>query len=111
VDAQRETSYSDDSDKFLSALFSDPAKWSVMPDQTGAEFTRLVMELADLPGIERARLKPALEAWWTGLLRKAIVFDSPVLARAHLLLGVQPQSLSLLMRQCCRLRPAIHVSD
>ena len=72
---KREPRYSGNSDEILSILFSDLAKWSATPGWTGAGFTRLVMELADLPGhparAVARRHKVALEAWWTGLLRKA----------------------------------------
>lgn len=56
-----------DLEGFLDALFSDLARWASRPRWEGAGFTRLVMELADLPGhparaIAR-RHKATLEAW------------------------------------------------
>jgi len=87
---KREPCYSGNSDEILSILFSDLAKWSATPGWTGAGFTRLVMELADLPGHPaRAvahRHKAALEAWWTGLLRKAGVAAPAERAREVMLL-------------------------
>ena len=87
---KREPRYSGNSDEILSVLFSDLAKWSVTPGWTGAGFTRLVMELADLPGhparAVARRHKVALEAWWTGLLRKAGVVAPSERAREVMLL-------------------------
>ena len=58
----------------MEVLFSELAKWSTKPGWTGAGFTRLVMELADLPGHPaRAvahRHKAAMEAWWATFSRK-----------------------------------------
>ena len=87
---QREHRYSGSSDAILAVLFSDLAKWSATPGWTGAGFTRLVMELADLPGhparsVAR-RHKVALETWWTGILRKARVASPAARAREVMLL-------------------------
>jgi AcrR family transcriptional regulator len=80
---KREPRYSGSADEILSVLYSDLAKWSATPGWTGAGFTRLVMELADLPGhparVVARRHKAALEAWWTGRLRKAGVASPSVL--------------------------------
>ena len=61
--------------EMVTILFAELARWSAKPGWTGAGFTRLAMELADLPGHPaRAiakRHKAALEAWWTDLLDKA----------------------------------------
>jgi len=56
----------------LDALFADLAHWAARPRWAGAGFTRLVMELADLPGhparaIAR-RHKAAIERWLAGEL-------------------------------------------
>ena len=73
--AKRESRYSGKAEEMISILFSDLAEWSRTPGWTGAGFTRLVMELADLPGhparAVARRHKAALEAWWTGLLARA----------------------------------------
>jgi AcrR family transcriptional regulator len=69
--------YSDDADDILTLLFAELAKWSKKPGWTGAGFTRLVMELADLPGhparVVARRHKAALEAWYAELFTKARV--------------------------------------
>jgi AcrR family transcriptional regulator len=61
-----------DLDGFLDALFSDLAHWASQPRWEGAGFTRLVMELADLPGHPARAVarhhKAAVEAWIAGEL-------------------------------------------
>lgn len=52
----------------ITRMFADLLQWSKTPGWTGSGFTRLVMELADLPGhpartIAR-RHKAVKEAWW-----------------------------------------------
>jgi len=70
-----EARYSGSADEIIDILFSELAKWSAKPGWTGAGFTRIVMELADLPGHPaRAiahRHKAAVEAWWASLLESA----------------------------------------
>jgi len=72
-----EDRYSTDPDEMLTMLFSELAKWTVTPGFSGAGFTRIVMELADLPGHPAhavARLhKGAMEAWYTEMLARARV--------------------------------------
>jgi AcrR family transcriptional regulator len=68
-------------EQIIAARFSELAKWSLTPGWTGAGFTRLAMELADLPGhpartIAR-RHKAEVEKWWASLLKGAGV-DSPM---------------------------------
>jgi AcrR family transcriptional regulator len=67
--------YTGDAAEMLTVLFAELARWSAKPGWTGAGFTRLAMELADLPGhparAVAKRHKAALEAWWTDLLDKA----------------------------------------
>ena len=74
---KHEERYSGDADEILDVLFSELAKWSAKPGWTGAGFTRLVMELADLPGhparVIAHRHKTALEVWWASLLERASV--------------------------------------
>lgn len=58
---------SGDVDALLDMLFSDLAHWAARPRWEGAGFTRIVMELADLPGhparvIARGH-KTAVESW------------------------------------------------
>jgi len=45
-----EQRYQGSAAEILSILFSEFARWSAKPGWTGAGFTRVVMELADLPG-------------------------------------------------------------
>jgi AcrR family transcriptional regulator len=58
---------SGDLDTMLDSLFSDLAYWAAKPRWAGAGFTRLVMELADLPGHPARAIarqhKAAVEAW------------------------------------------------
>ena len=72
-------------EEIIVARCSDLAKWSRTPHWTGAGFTRLAMELADLPGhparTMARRHKAAVEAWWTGLLKGAGVASPEARAR------------------------------
>ena len=67
--------YSGGAEEMLTTLFAELARWSAKPGWTGTGFTRLAMELADLPGhparAVAKRHKAALEAWWTDLLDNA----------------------------------------
>lgn len=51
----------------IDALFAELAGWAAKPRWTGAGFTRLLLELADLPGhsarIMARRHKAAIESW------------------------------------------------
>ena len=69
--------YQGGAEEIITAVFSELARWSKTPGWTGAGFTRLAMELADLPGhpareVAR-RHKAEVEAWWADLLKKADV--------------------------------------
>jgi AcrR family transcriptional regulator len=70
-----EDRYSGSPDEIVTLLFSELARWSAKPGWTGAGFTRLAMELADLPGHPaRAiakRHKTAMESWCADLLERA----------------------------------------
>jgi AcrR family transcriptional regulator len=69
--------YPDDVDQFVTALFSDFAKWMAAAGWPGAGFTRLAIELADLPGHPARKVahrhKLAVEDWWSGVLAEANV--------------------------------------
>src|SRR6266536_5784865 len=82
--------YSGSADEMLTVLFAELARWSAKPGWTGAGFTRLAMELADLPGhparAVAKRHKAALEAWWTNLLAEAGVASPGERAREVALL-------------------------
>lgn len=70
-----ESRYCGSADEMIEVLFSELARWSSTPGWTGAGFTRLAMELADLPGhpARRAarRHKAEIETLWTELLTVA----------------------------------------
>ena len=57
----------EDCSGFVQQLFRDAARWASSPKWAGAGFTRLAMELADLPGhparAVARRHKAAIEAW------------------------------------------------
>jgi|ERR1051326_5700501 AcrR family transcriptional regulator len=67
--------YRVDANEIVSILFSELARWSEKPGWTGAGFTRVAMELADLPGHPARgaarRHKAAREAWYAEILAKA----------------------------------------
>jgi AcrR family transcriptional regulator len=69
---KHEDRYSGSADDMVGVLFSELARWSATPGWTGAGFTRLAMELADLPGHPArraaARHKAEVETWWVKLL-------------------------------------------
>lgn len=76
--------------EILDVLFAELSRWSAKPSWTGAGFTRVAMELADLPGhparaIAR-RHKAAVEGWWAGLLERAGVPSATERAREVVLL-------------------------
>jgi len=61
----------------IDAVFMEMAEWASKPGWSGAGFTRVAAELADLPGhpareIAR-RHKAAIEVWFGGLLQLAPV--------------------------------------
>jgi AcrR family transcriptional regulator len=64
-----------DRNAMIDAVFAQLAEWAATPRWSGAGFTRVVSELADLPGhpareIAR-RHKKAIELWFVELLEKA----------------------------------------
>jgi AcrR family transcriptional regulator len=59
----------------LDGIFTELARWSTKPGWVGAGFTRMAVELADMPGhpartIAR-RHKAAVEAWYVEFVRRA----------------------------------------
>ena len=82
--------YRGEPDEILGILFSELAKWTAKPGFAGAGFTRITMELADLPGhpahAAARRHKAAVEAWYAEILAKAKVAAPSVLAREVALL-------------------------
>ena len=85
-----EDRYSGSASEILDILFAELSRWSAKPAWTGAGFTRLAMELADLPGHPaRAiahRHKAAMEGWWAGLLERTGVASPSERAREVVLL-------------------------
>lgn len=86
----------------VDALFSDLAAWSDRPRWAGSGFTRLVVELADLPGhparVIARRHKAMLEAHLAGLLARANVRSPREIAREIWLLSEGAISLMLVHR-------------
>jgi AcrR family transcriptional regulator len=87
-------------DAMLTALFTDLASWAARPRWSGAGFTRLVMELADLPGhparaIAR-RHKAAIESWLAQELARRHVRRAEQRARQIMLLLEGCQVLMLI---------------
>jgi AcrR family transcriptional regulator len=80
----------DNAEEIVDALFLELAKWSEKPGWTGAGFTRLAMELADLPGhparAVARRHKSAVEDWWAKVLEKVGVASAAKRARELVLL-------------------------
>jgi AcrR family transcriptional regulator len=83
-------SLGDDTGEMIDQLFDDLANWASRPRWEGAGYTRLVMELADLPGHparEIARLhKKAVEDWLAGAIGRRGVTDGEEAARQIVLL-------------------------
>ena len=79
--------------------FSDLAVWADTPRWAGSGFTRLVVELADLPGhparLIARRHKAMLEALFADVLRRAGVFEPRERAREIWLLSEGAISLML----------------
>jgi AcrR family transcriptional regulator len=92
--------YSGNAADIVALLFAELAKWSKKPGWTGAGFTRLVMELADLPGhparAVARRHKSALEDWYAGLLEAAEVVSPRERAREIALLAEGATALILI---------------
>lgn len=86
--------------QIIDALFADLAKWSDKPRWSGSGFTRLAMELADLPGhparAAARRHKALVEAQFADMLTKAGAAAPRVSARAICLLLEGATSLILI---------------
>jgi AcrR family transcriptional regulator len=86
----------------IDSLFADLANWASKPRWTGAGFTRLVMELADLPGhparVIASRHKAALEHWLTSEFAKRNVLRPEGCSRQIVLLLEGAMSLILIHR-------------
>jgi AcrR family transcriptional regulator len=87
-------------DALLTKLFADLATWAARPRWSGGGFTRLVMELADLPGhpartIAR-RHKAAVESWLASELSRRRIRNAPLRARQVVTLLEGCQALMLI---------------
>jgi len=86
-------------DAMIDAVFAETAEWAGKPQWSGAGFTRVVSELADLPGhparaIAR-RHKALIEVWFAELLEAA---DVPAAAdRAREIALLMEGTLSLML--------------
>ena len=85
-----ESRYEGDPDRILDVLFCELGKWSANPGWSGSGFSRMAMELADLPGhparAAARRHKAEVERWYAELLAKAGVATAVQCARAVALL-------------------------
>jgi AcrR family transcriptional regulator len=85
-----EDRYDGKPEEIIGVLFSALAKWAAKPGFVGAGFTRIVMELADMPGhpahAVARRHKAAVEAWYAEILAKAKVASPSECAREIALL-------------------------
>ena len=79
-----------DADEIVTRLFSELSKWSAKPRFSGSGFTRLAMELADLPGhparAAARRHKGLIEAQLAGMLATSKVNKPAETAREIVLL-------------------------
>ena len=85
---------------YLAAIFAELEAWARKPRWHGSGFTRLTMELADLPGhpVRRAahHHKAAVEAWLAEDLARLGVGEAEALAREVMLLIEGALSLALI---------------
>lgn len=85
---------------FLDALFSDLAQWADKPRWMGAGFTRVAIELADLPGhparTVARRHKQTVEALFVALLERAAIPSAVGRAREIMLLWEGAMTLTLI---------------
>lgn len=99
---KHEHRYSGSAGEMLDVLFSELAKWSAKPRWTGAGFTRIAMELADLPGHPAHAIarhhKKTMEDWWTSRLTRAGVPDPAERAREVALLMEGATAMILIHR-------------
>jgi hypothetical protein len=88
--------------EILEVLFSELGRWAARPGFAGAGFTRIVMELADLPGhpahAVARRHKAAVEAWYAELFRSARTAAPERLAREVALLVEGATTMILISR-------------
>lgn len=83
-------SLGEDPGDMIDQLFAGLARWATRPRWEGAGYTRLAMELADLPGHPARRIaslhKTAVEDWLAGALSRRGIGDAGEAARQIVLL-------------------------
>src|SRR5215471_14543743 len=76
--------------EIVAILFAELEAWAKQPGWTGTGFTRMAMELADMPGhparLAASRHKAAVEQWLTAQFTAKQVYKPAVLARQVVLL-------------------------
>lgn len=86
--------------QFVDIMFSALAEWSSKPRWAGSGYTRVVMELADLPGhparVIARRHKAILERHLAAMLEKAGIADASARAREVWLLSEGAMALILI---------------
>ena len=82
-------------------MFAELSKWSAKPRWSGSGYTRVAMELADLPGhparVMAKQHKTMLEDYWTELLAKADVAAPREKARTLLILSEGAMIMTLIL--------------
>ena len=92
--------YRGEPEEIVGVLFAELAKWTARPGFAGAGFTRVAMELADLPGhparAVTRRHKAAMESWHAEILATAKVAFPSERAREIALLAEGATALILI---------------
>jgi len=87
-------------DAMLDAMFAELGEWSEKPRWAGPGFTRVVSELADLPGHPARKIarqhKTAAERWYVDLLSRAGVLAAEARGREIMLLVEGTMALMLI---------------
>ncbi|WP_395713354.1 TetR/AcrR family transcriptional regulator [Reyranella sp.] len=90
----------EDPEAMVESFFDQLLEWAATPRWSGSGFTRLAVELADLPGHPAraiaARAKGVTESWLTSLLAKGGVASAAEMARAIMLLMEGAMALMLI---------------
>jgi hypothetical protein len=86
--------------QLVAILFAELEAWAKQPGWTGTGFTRVAMELADMPGhparLAASRHKAAVEQWLTAQFTAKQVRKPAAVARQVVLLIEGCQSLALI---------------
>ena len=86
--------------EIVAILFAEFEAWAKQPGWTGTGFTRVAMELADMPGhparLASSRHKAAVEQWLTAQFAAKHTHKPAVLGRQVMLLIEGSQSLALI---------------